>query len=68
MNLREIRIHPDSTLFSMITDSAQYMQISREELVLKILKFWQKNNTLPLEHTDRLCTILPEKDPNHDDP
>jgi hypothetical protein len=56
-SLPEIRMVPDARLLDMLDHSARFMQISREDLVLKILKVWEKKNTLPLRGKNGLCTI-----------
>jgi len=55
--LIEIRIPADPILITTLDETASLMEISRDDLVLKILKFWEKNQTLPLHGTDRLCHI-----------
>lgn len=58
--ITQITIIPDYSLFTLLNQSAEYMQITKEELVLKILKVWEKNNHLPLQGKDRLCSLIPD--------
>lgn len=53
----DIRIPKDPDLLKTLDESARLMEISRDELVMKILKLWEKNQTLPLHGTDLLCCI-----------
>ncbi|PKL60950.1 MAG: hypothetical protein CVV33_00035 [Methanomicrobiales archaeon HGW-Methanomicrobiales-4] len=57
--LTEIRISADPMLLTMLDEAAGLMEIRREDLVMKILKLWEKNQTMPLHGTDILCQIDP---------
>jgi len=46
-------------LLETLDEASSLMEISREELILKILKLWEKSQTLPLHGTDSLCRINP---------
>jgi hypothetical protein len=56
----EIRIILDEILFSFVKETALYMQISQEELVMQILKGWMRKTSLPLHGNDRLCNLNPD--------
>jgi hypothetical protein len=55
--LSEIRISIDPLLLKTLDEASGLMEISREELILKILKLWEKSQTLPLHGSDSLCRI-----------
>jgi hypothetical protein len=50
-----IMIPIDPVLLHVIDEAADLMEISRDDLVQKILKLWEKNHTLPLHGTDHFC-------------
>ena len=37
--------------------AASLMEISKEDLILKVLTRWEKDQTLPLHGEDRLCSL-----------
>lgn len=56
----EIRITPDPVLLTKIDEAASLMNITRSELVMKILRLWEKKQNLPLNGTDHLCNLIPD--------
>jgi uncharacterized membrane protein len=55
-------IPSNKSLISSLHDTSDLMGISREELILKILTLWEKNQTLPLHGSDSLCNLSSPKD------
>lgn len=52
-----LRINP--TLCTALDNTAEMMQISREEVTLHILSLWEKKSNLPSPGKDRLCSLDP---------
>ncbi len=49
-------------LLATLDAAAGLMEISREEMILKILTRWKREQTLPLYGEDKLCSLKPGSD------
>ncbi len=56
----EIRIRPDPGLLATLDDTAGLMGLSREELVLVILRYWMKRSAIPRNGKGTLCSLEPD--------
>ena len=57
--LVEITIAVSTSLVETLDAAAELMEMSREDMVMKILTRWEKEQNLPLHGTDKLCNIMP---------
>jgi hypothetical protein len=57
--LVEITIAVSPSLAETLDAAAELMEMSREDMVMKILIRWEKEQRLPLHGKDMLCNIIP---------
>lgn len=57
--LVEITIAASPSLVETLDAAAELMEMSREDVVMKILTRWEKEQRLPLHGQDKLCNIIP---------
>lgn len=56
----EICLQISPALCTALDNTAELMQISREEVTLHILSLWEKKSTIPSPGRDKLCSLDPE--------
>ncbi len=58
-NSIQIVVPVQVSLLMAIDSAAGLMEISREEMIQKILTRWEREQTLPLHGEDKLCNLKP---------
>ncbi|GEM_PF-3741254 len=58
----QIHVSVPAQLIATLDAAAGLMEISREEMIVMILKRWDREQTLPLYGDDKLCSLKPGDD------